>query len=179
MSLQVLQRIGLCALAVATLASCAPLYAPRLEGRLLDSQTKQPVSDAYVFTHLGVQARFSFEPVSGSTRGRWTTTDGEGRFVFERILVDRWFSYWHTRVEPKPLLFLVDRRYGQMYLHLPKDDSLWTELSFELSPEPISLQDFEDPNDWPSVCRGWDRSACTQMCLIAYQDREFCEHRLP
>lgn len=151
----------------ALLGGCAPLYSPHLSGRIVDAQSNQPVPGAELFTHLEVQGLGGGEPNVGSTPDRWTTTDAEGRFTFERKLIDPFFSYFITRVEPTPPLLVVDRRYGKIYLEVPDDKAQWSDLSFAVSPRRASFLYFESRREWPSLCSGWEE-ACTRMCDIAY-----------
>lgn len=153
---------------VAVLTACAPLYSPRLEGHLLDARTRAPVADAELFTGRPVSGASLGEQSNALIAQRWTTTDSDGHFVFERQLIQSFFPYWLSSVQPTPHLLLVDRRYGAFPLTIPDDEDTWTTLSFVVSPQAATLQYFEDRSRWTMLCSGWDQPACFRMCEIAY-----------
>lgn len=157
------------------LGSCAigPIYARRVEGKVVDKRTGVPVAGAEVFASypVTVPAGHSYE-----IGHRWATTGNDGRFAIPaHIAVTLGPPISWTR--KYPTFDVVHRDYGVFGFSYGKSADKfpgWRNLVFEIEPE-ISRGLFENTLHWASLCRGMPRKACDRMCMVAYGSVEPCK----
>lgn len=169
--LRLLAFAALSSVALAAVA-CAPVWTPRVAGRVVDKATSQPVAGAEVFIHR------SESPFLSSYRQkfdkRWQTTDAEGRFDFPGK-VSAWLkSRIFLRIWPKPRVLVIDSDYGFQPAHLRKDRSNWTDLVIEMQPHEGFLRSMADPEKAWFLCGSLGGDARLRCCEVIYGRPDPC-----
>ena len=126
--------------------SVGPIWAKEIHGRVVDHETKEPVSGVEVFFSYVLGDMWS----TGVKGTRWATTNDEGRFLIEgRFMV--WFQPFALMASRPPKVELYHPNYGIV----PRDFS--TETFPDLPSEPIEI--------WPEIELVTERRA---RCEISF-----------
>lgn len=166
-----LLKLLVCLVLAGASLGCAlgPIYAPRVEGQVLDKNTRKPVEGALVFTTYEMVWATHRRPVDT----RWAQTDSEGRFAipghFSMTLGPPFSStdpdFFLTLVHPGYGLYAIDdaeRIGGSRY-----------DLLFELEPN-SSRRLLEESGEYSLLCSRLSHDGCDRMCEYAYGSAEAC-----
>lgn len=170
--------VALLALLLTPAFGCAigPVWARRLEGRVIHAETGEPVEGALVLQQyqvMGGDLTYTFDD-------QWTTTDAQGRFAIPgHIALTAGPPFTYT--EDFPLIEVVHR--GLKTSHFFSWDSDpehplrvfpgWRQLELAIKPG-RSAHVFEKTWLWGSLCSGYSSEACAQLCKLAYGSAEAC-----
>ena len=167
------------ALVACALSACAigPIWARRLEGRVIDAGTGQPVPGVEVF------ASYVAQPLFGGSGDldfdyRFTTTDPEGHFAIPGHLASlAWRLLSWTR--SKPDVWLLHRSYGKILYEystasqgLPAD---WQSLELRIRPNEDSLRALSKPAGADGLCSGNHPDVCRRACIVWWGNLDVCE----
>jgi hypothetical protein len=162
-------------LACTTACALGPIYARRIEGKVVEKGTGKPVAGAEVFAGYEVNS-----PYFGVdyTDWRWVTTEEDGSFAIPGHV---WVILGPPlgRTEPYPGFQVLHKDYGMSgvsYSGRPASAFPgWRNIVLEIERGP-GLQIFEDPNQQLSACPELMSSddACERMCVIFYGSVEAC-----
>lgn len=161
-------------LLLATGCSVAPIYARRIEGRVVEWKTGKPVAGAEVFAaYQGTHARGNR---AYTIDWRWTTSAEDGSFAipghFKLNLIPP-----DGQTEPHPVFIILHREYGKQWRSFGGDAAQdfpgWREIVLEIERGPGSFL-FAETHRWSSLCRGLSEGACDRMCVVAYGSLEAC-----
>ena len=171
--------IALLALFLTPAFGCAigPVWARRLEGRVVHAETGVPVEGALVLQRYyvtGTANSYTFDE-------QWTTTDEQGRFAIPGHIALTLGLPFHFTGE-FPLVEVVHRGLKTSHSFIWENDPEpplpvfpgWRELELAIQPGK-SAYVFERTRHWPSLCRGYSSEACARLCELAYGSAEACD----
>ena len=169
------------ALVTCALSACAigPIWARRLEGRVIDAGTGQPVPGVEVFASY-VAVPLLTGAGNADFDYHFTTTDAQGHFAIAGHFASQaWrFLSW-TR--SKPDFWLVHRSYGDLLYEystasqgLPAD---WQSLELRIRPNEDSLRVLSKPENAGDLgpCLSYDPDACRRACVVWWGSLDVCE----
>jgi hypothetical protein len=162
-------------------AGCAigPVYARRLEGRVVDRETGQGVAGTEIFSW------YEAHPLLGWLEGpeprrfdhRWATTDESGRFAIPGHLAITFYA-WPSYTKRHPSFKVVHPQYGWIFKGYDKHDRFpgWREVEFSIQPDPVTLSLLmNDPErGWPSFCSVLGREGCRRACEVLLGSVQAC-----
>ena len=154
-------------------ASCSQdVPTPVVSGQVVDARTGEPVVGAEVFISFHASNRLGWldGTAGGSIGFRWTTTDENGEFAFEDVVMEGVAG--HLEVEDVPWLFLVHRDYGTHTLYARGGPEQYLDARFEIEPHENSLRLMTKPSELSSVCGGLRGRAYSHCCDYVYGPEE-------
>lgn len=162
-------------------AGCAigPVYARRVEGRVVDMDTGQAIAGVEVFS------RYEAHPLLGWLEGpnprrfdhRWATTDAEGHFAIPGHLAMTFYA-WPSYTKRYPLFEVVHPSYGWQGWGYDQGEPFpgWRKLEIVIRPNPYTLRMMRDDPErgWPSFCTFLSRDACRRACEVLLGSVQAC-----
>jgi hypothetical protein len=155
-------------------SGCAlgPIYARRVEGKVVEKATGKPVAGAEVFAGYEVSWGNHSEVIDW----HWTTTAADGSFAIPghvKLILGPPVS----RTERYPFFLAVHPKYGTFSQGFggsaAEDFPGWRSIVFEIEPS-LSRELFEEPHNWAGLCSGLSKEACDRMCAVAFGTLEEC-----
>jgi len=138
-----------------------PIWAPRIEGRVVDARTGEPVAGAGVFSGYTYQSRYEWDV-------RWTTTDASGRFAIPGHFAVLFGRFTFLADVDGPHVSVMHPAYG---IH---DKGHWharqvrfRELEFRLEPDLTWRQAF-GIGSGAAICGDWPYEVCDAACEIMW-----------
>lgn len=157
--LRLLIPLTLCA---ALLSACGPVWRKEIRGVIVDAESKEPIEGALVVYAIRSRDRKFFSishwyPIGQST----TTTDAEGRFVFERKLVRLFHPWWWVaQLLDYPCCGYLDiahEQYGWQMESSLTSTMDYKDLRLEFSKDGYRLT----PDSEPCI---WTEGVCSRIC---------------
>lgn len=169
--------VALLALFLTATFGCAigPVWARRLEGRVVHAETGEPVADAAVFQHYVVKGGdliYNFDH-------RWTTTDEDGHFAIPgHIALTAGPPFTWTKDLPSVQVVHGGLKTIKLFTweqdpDHPRAFPGWRQLELALEPGK-SAYAFESTAHWAALCSGFSDEACDRICEVAYGSVEAC-----
>jgi len=165
---------------IAVLSGCGlvPRWSPRVEGRLFDARTGDPIEGAEIFAGYLFVSFNTAVPYDV----RWTTTDVDGRFaipghlrgpspsILAKISSLPHFNVLHPEYGYFQFHFDTEYLYGFPALEFPG----YRNLEFRIEPSELELQIATTPDFYLRMCPSRDRDLCVRACEVAYGSLEPC-----
>ena len=165
----------LTAVLVVAVLSCGcgkiPRWSRRVEGRVLNEETGEPVSGAEVFASYQIMRMVH----PGEIDVHWTTTDEKGHFSIPGHIreIGPW---WFVSTDRIPYFRIVHPVLGY-FTRIMDEDSFpgYRKLEFRISRSRRSLFYFDDPIDYHKMCATRNPAACARLCEVVFGSAEPCE----
>ncbi len=169
---------------VAAACSHGRVWAPRVAGRIVDKETRQPIAGAPVFASYLIDSWGKFEGGSMSccVELNWTKTNTDGRFEFP--------AHWmHPRgsvldsIPSYPELHWLHPGYGREALEYwpfgegaeKYRDRVWENLELEMSRQEWFIRAVNEGKDFGYICGS--RVDCWVACEAWFGGEEECLKR--
>jgi hypothetical protein len=164
-------RLGVASVITVLLAFLAcdfgPIWAPTLEGYVVDAETGEPVANAVVMSNYNYEHRHHWD-------NRWAATDDHGRFTIPGHFAMLWGCSTFLADVDGPNVGIAHRLYGIQsgsHSYLPRGE--WPDnraLRFQIQRHPNPF-----PHKWDGtgICDGFEDADCDRICEIVFG--EICE----
>lgn len=158
--------------------TCGPIWGRRVEGKIVDKRTGEPIEGAGVFAFYTIPQLHSF-PVDW----RWTTSDAEGRFAIPGHMAFVWLGRFGflARTDRFPTFQIVHPQYGESLEAFGDEGHFWPgwrSLRFEMEPDAYELEQIREPHrlhNWEEFCLDWMPAHITdECCRILWGSPDVC-----
>lgn len=158
-----MMRTALLTLIAFSVAGCShsSVWAPRVAGRIVDKETRQPIAGAPVFANYRILDGIGFEGGGASccVELNWTKTDADGRFEFPAHRMHPKRSFLDS-IPSYPALYWLHPSYGRDALEYwpffeeaeRYRDLNWENLELEMSRNEQFIRAVNEGKDFGYIC---------------------------